>query len=375
MASVSLSVSLCVPLSLAFLASPIACSSETFHSNGPGTITEDGGASDAAAPGDGPVCGDTSADPNHCGACNHGCLGGACARGRCQPVALVKTASLASTLALDENFFFAGLQGGTGGLLECPLAGCAHGRGPSIEGLFVGGIAVDSNSVYLADLAPLGKVYQSGKGTVTKVPLADGDVTVLVKSRPEGLYVVSDGSGSSAPSIKRVDPTAVVTIATGLTPVRGIAFTSDRVLWTEPGPRIVHAALLNGTTPPGSPEVFLDSAMASGTGALGITVVANGVFIAGQVEGSILRCPSSRCSSPESIAVGGAPTLLGADGQNLFWYDGASHAVRACELGRCEKSARDLATALPDVFDLAVGTDAVYFTVRSADGGVFRVAK
>lgn len=40
-----------------------------------------------------PACG-TVDDPNNCGACGHSCLGGACARGQCQPVVLAENQTL-----------------------------------------------------------------------------------------------------------------------------------------------------------------------------------------------------------------------------------------------------------------------------------------
>src|SRR5688572_2029032 len=90
---------------LAALVAFAACSSETFRTVEPtGPPSEDGGvATDGAGPtNDSSPCGDTSGDSKHCGTCGHSCLGGACAKGRCQPITLATSADLPSALAIDE---------------------------------------------------------------------------------------------------------------------------------------------------------------------------------------------------------------------------------------------------------------------------------
>jgi hypothetical protein len=355
------------------------CSTSTFRTGAPAPA-DDGGAGDTGAlPNDGSVCGDTSGDSNHCGACNHSCLGGTCAKGRCQPVTLLKSADLPSTLALDGSRFYVGLQGGSGGVLECAQTGCAADAGPALPNFFAGGITVDKDAVYVAKFEALGEIFRSVKGTTTKSVIAQGDLSVLLRNASEGHYIASDGSGVNPPGITRFDPTsATTTLVRTANPIRGIAFTNDRVLWTEPAARTVFGARRDGTTPIDSPEVFLSPANASGAGAWGIAVVGNRVFVAGHLQGNLVRCAfGATCSIPESLAVGGEPSLLVADdpGQKLYWYDTTTKAIRSCEVSLCEKTQADLVTGIPDVFDLAVGTDAVYYTVRATSGGVYRIAK
>ncbi|MDB4997505.1 MAG: hypothetical protein JWM74_4937, partial [Myxococcaceae bacterium] len=298
----------------------------------------------------------------------------------CQPMVLAKSADLPSSLALDDSKLYVGLQGGNGGVLECPLAGCPTGTTPSRTNFLAGGLTVDKDAIYVAELQPLGKVFRSAKGTVGKAPFADGDVSAVLRSASDGIYIASDGSGGTGPSLTRVaSTTQVVTLAKPSTPIRGIAFTTDRVMWTQPAAQLVLSAKRDGTSSVDVPDVFLPAEGASGAGALGITVVGSRVFIAGQVQGTLLRCAiGATCSNPESLAVGGAPSLLEGDeaAQKLYWYDTSTKAIRTCEVAACEKTKADITGPIPDVFALAIGTDAIYFTVRTpVTGGVYRLAK
>lgn len=56
----------------------------------------------------GSACVDLDADPDHCGACDHSCLGGLCIGGECQPVEVVGglAGSAPSQLALDDTHLY-----------------------------------------------------------------------------------------------------------------------------------------------------------------------------------------------------------------------------------------------------------------------------
>jgi hypothetical protein len=71
-----------------------------------------------------PACGSLD-DPQNCGACGHSCLGGACARGQCQPVVLAEDQpttqdSLSDAMAVDDSHVF-WLSGGR--IARVPTAG------------------------------------------------------------------------------------------------------------------------------------------------------------------------------------------------------------------------------------------------------------
>jgi sugar lactone lactonase YvrE len=94
----------------------------------------DVGQADAAS--DGGCNADLAADPANCGACDHGCLGGACADGGCQPVVVASGLGDPTGIAVDgERLYWSspqtgaihsmGLDGGTRALVVAD-AGAPH---------------------------------------------------------------------------------------------------------------------------------------------------------------------------------------------------------------------------------------------------------
>jgi hypothetical protein len=70
--------------------------------------TSGGNAGDSGVSGTGGSdCRDTTSDPEHCGRCEHSCLGGACQNGVCQPVTLADLGNEGATaIALDAEYVY-----------------------------------------------------------------------------------------------------------------------------------------------------------------------------------------------------------------------------------------------------------------------------
>jgi hypothetical protein len=59
----------------------------------------------------GASCVDVTGDPDNCGACGHGCQGGACTAGLCQPITLATASGWVLSLATDGTYLAYGVGG------------------------------------------------------------------------------------------------------------------------------------------------------------------------------------------------------------------------------------------------------------------------
>lgn len=110
-------------------------------------------------------CVDTATDPRHCGACGHGCQGGACAASRCQPVVLAEGSWRAADIAVDaERAYWT--TSSSGSVLSVP----EEGGDVAVVALGVASqpwaIAVTEARVYWSDLS---------HGDLYRAPSAGGD--------------------------------------------------------------------------------------------------------------------------------------------------------------------------------------------------------
>jgi hypothetical protein len=105
------------------------------------------------------ACGGPS-DPDHCGACGHSCLGGACIAGKCAPV----------VLASDQGDSASGV----------PWYPYVTDIGDPLEG--PDRIAVDASHVYWLNL----------RGEVMRVPLSGGAVQRVASTKPGPAWIALD---------------------------------------------------------------------------------------------------------------------------------------------------------------------------------------
>jgi len=137
-----------------------------------------GGSSGAAGAGGAAGCvgADLDSNPEHCGACFHDCMGGACKAGFCQPVEVGPAPPMAPEwgfrLKVDETrlFIFAispqSLQ-----ITSLPKAGGAPSTVLPETPLMLGGFALLGDSIYLMD--------QVGSYRLLRLPKSGGAMSVL----------------------------------------------------------------------------------------------------------------------------------------------------------------------------------------------------
>jgi len=97
-------------------------------------------------------CVDQSSNPNHCGGCNHSCLGGTCVAGACQQVILATGQNSPSGVVLDaSNIYWSnGGTSNTAGVFRVSKDGGAVQSLISATLGGIGGLAIGGNQLYFA---------------------------------------------------------------------------------------------------------------------------------------------------------------------------------------------------------------------------------
>lgn len=178
-----------------------------------------------------PPCGaDLQTAADHCGACNHSCLGGACVGGQCQPILLAANQGSPYGIAVDEaHVYWTNLRAKT-------VVKIAKNGDPKTRLQVSGGegdprfLALDDTNVYWTEW---------GRGRVVTAAKSGGAQRVLVSDQAQPWEIAADAThvyfGSSTDgTVKRVtkDGTSLETIATGAD-AGAIAVDDENVYWTE----------------------------------------------------------------------------------------------------------------------------------------------
>lgn len=131
---------------------------------------------------------DLATDPANCGACGHGCQGGACVASVCQPVTLFTTND-ANRIAVDATSVYWVAPEKAGAVMK----GSIDGGTPTMlaPAQQAWGIAVDATSVYWTERANGGSV---SNGAVKKAPIQGGVPTTLASAQFEPLEIAIDAS-------------------------------------------------------------------------------------------------------------------------------------------------------------------------------------
>jgi hypothetical protein len=326
---------------------------------------------------------DLSSDPNNCGACGHGCLGGACTNGFCQPsaVAPVPSGSTGWSLTVDPaNVYYATFQGN---LYSCPKTGCTTPT-TLVSGLnSPDSILYDtkSNDIFIADTDDNDVDSYTTTGSLVWQDAPQEHPTALTS---DANYLYWSISGGIIRSTR--DGQTRVQIATGV-PVQIASLTLD------PAGGTIYAALIGDTG--AIIRASIDSTGAwsyfAGTNTFsqpypnqisvqGSTVywITQGTSTSGYTNGGVHSCPTTGCSSPTAIA-GTTPltqgTCLFTDSTYLHYV--ANGSFYRCSLTGCSGGPTLTASGNVMAFNGASGCTedpTSYYFIQSV-GPVLRIAK
>jgi len=330
----------------------------------------------------GSKCATLSGDPDHCGACNHSCGGGACLNGVCQPTPVVQGLTGAVAFALAPNAVVISM---TNILGACDLpAGCGaspprelakgyKSMGPltvlGTDVYWIGGSQGDSDAIFLrrCPLAgcPAGVVPALDTDTNATIDRIAGRGTTLVWRR------VSGGGQIRSCALPACSPVTTIIQEPNL---RSLATDGTSIFYGRTGaPPALYKCAANAvcTAPP-----VHSTGRVGGPAFRELGGVLYGVDtgeVAGINDGYVWTANAAAAGATTTFAreeLG--PTDLAVDADDVAWINPTLKTVSTCKKTGCVGAARVLAREQVGLVAIASDAKFVYWLTDTA---VFKVAK
>jgi hypothetical protein len=318
---------------------------------------------------------------NNCGACGHGCLGGACSAGACQPVVLATLAGgCGLAIGLDATRVYWSYSNNcalsAGVIMSVPLSGGSPTTlftGPGFLDLFVseGDIYITNSlsqgSVYGCPVAGCGSSPPYVLGTNEQGPggIAVNSVDAYWADYGVGIKLNNRGGGGGSAEVVS-DPQAS----------GPIALDSNNVYWASYNSSTMNSGAISSTPlfqQPGSGTVHtLASAL---PGPNGLVVDSSFVYFTTYVPATIKKVPLAGGSATTLANLGATSSTsvvaLAVDGANVYWALNST-TLQACPLPSCAGGPVTIAANRNGMAGIATDSSAIYWI---ENGAVVKVAK
>lgn len=266
--------------------------------------------------GTGASCGDTSADPQHCGACGHSCLGGACQAGVCQPTIVDQGEDPFAITRDRDHVYWASFSSGA-------IRRISLGDGATMA-LASEGTAIGAYHLEVAG----GYVYAAAeaRGAVVRVSLSDGTSSVL----------------------------------SSMDEIRALAFDGEYAYWSSdassPDSTIRRLALAGGAVETLA-AVGAQMLVRAGDALYGVSFRRGEVFRVTLASGTVQLLATTQAESPWGLAV---------DERYVYWGDRLRDGGAVMRVSREGGQPEVLARSQSGVHGIAVERERVYWTAEYA---------
>jgi len=360
---------------------PLSCTTGVAH--GTATCTDgacSGFACDAGYTLCGSSCDDLTSDSDNCGACGHGCQGGACNAGLCPAVTLATLSWVPQGIALDaSNVYWTQLDntGTNGSVWKVPVGGGAPVALVSAGLLSPHGIAVDGTNVYWTN-----EGSAVGTGTIMSIPIVGGAAATIASGLGVPLGIAVAGSRVSwtdrdVPSTgfgpvlsMAAGGGAVTTLASGQKQPDDIAANSTTVFWSTFTGNTVMSAPAGG----GAVTSLYVGTQATLVELTGIAIDDTHLYF-GDTTGALMRIPLSG-GAVQTLATVANPRRLAVDATSVYVITNDSTTQRVLKVPKTGGAPLVLASNAPPAplpaKSVAVDGTSVYWLTG---GAVMKVAK
>ena len=325
------------------------------------------------------TCVDFQTDANNCGSCGHGCLGGTCAGGMCQPVTLASNLGGNSRgIATTQGAIFFGYGGTSSTLGKCSVSGCPNNTPQVLASGFNGltTVFIDQATAFLF-------AAESNASVFHKVDPNNGSFLFNFSSQSNAEGVAADnsyvywGATSAISRASKYDGSGLLQIASGLNFVVALSY--------DPGTTALFIADYSASkiikcTTTGSGCGAAWTSIAGSPAPTGITTGAGRVFWTAQgtsansyADGGTFSC-STAGGSVTALGTGAAfgfAHSITSDATYVYFHGGNN--IYRCPLTGCTGAPTTLSSSLGDARNMTNDAAAVYWTVDS--GTVYKVAK
>jgi hypothetical protein len=345
----------------------------------------EGGSSDASAL-DASPCGETATNPHNCGRCGHDCLGGACSKAACQPIALVPADSGVSPFSLaqdDASLYWTDNNNST---VESTSKTTRATLIVTDDTLYPSPIAVDDTRIYWGDASGVWRCPKSGCPQGPILVAQDMIIAILNLAIDEANVYWTEGNGVLLTASKSKQDQFATTLwggdAGSETAIVNVATDGQQVYFTASD------GLLRGVAVDGSAPFALGTM--NRYGSYGIALDTENVYwsVGDPSRGLINEAAkSSHALSKPPLASGQhEPGGMATDGTNLYWLATTTATsgivdVVGCALASC--TPKTPASGYASSAAIVVDQKAIYWAVSATteatgsttNGSIWMLAK